>query len=95
MIKSNSRICDYLSLNIYNCFIASGCQICPKGWLLNREKCYYFNMGSQAWSQAEKKCEDNGSKLVIIDDWAEQVISCSCLIIKHFPLLKLKPHTLT
>ncbi|XP_034263322.1 low affinity immunoglobulin epsilon Fc receptor-like [Pantherophis guttatus] len=51
---------------------ASGCQICPKGWLLNREKCYYFNMGSQAWSQAEKKCEDNGSKLVIIDDWVEQ-----------------------
>lgn len=79
----------------YNCFIATGCQICPKGWLLNRKKCYYFKMGSQAWSQAEKKCEDYGSKLVIIDDWAEQVISCSCLIIKHFPLLKLKPHTLT
>ncbi|XP_013922070.1 PREDICTED: C-type lectin domain family 10 member A-like [Thamnophis sirtalis] len=51
---------------------ASGCQVCPKGWLLNREKCYYFKMGSDAWSQAEKRCENDGSKLVIIEDYVEQ-----------------------
>lgn len=89
----NSGICDYLSsLNIYNFFIASGCQICPKGWLLNRDKCYYFKMESQAWSLAHTKCEQYGSNLVVIDDWNEQVISCSCLIIKHFPLLKQTKH---
>ncbi|KAG8128864.1 hypothetical protein E2320_015682 [Naja naja] len=51
---------------------ASGCQVCPKGWLLNKEKCYYFKMGSEAWSQAQKRCEAYGSQLVVIDGWSVQ-----------------------
>ncbi|XP_026552036.1 low affinity immunoglobulin epsilon Fc receptor-like [Pseudonaja textilis] len=52
---------------------ASGCQVCPKGWLLNKEKCYYFQMGSEAWSQAQRRCEAYGSQLVVIDDWSMQI----------------------
>ncbi|XP_026532724.1 low affinity immunoglobulin epsilon Fc receptor [Notechis scutatus] len=49
---------------------ASGCQVCPKGWLLNKEKCYYFQMGSEAWSQAQRRCEAYGGQLVVIDGWS-------------------------
>ncbi|XP_070592011.1 low affinity immunoglobulin epsilon Fc receptor-like [Erythrolamprus reginae] len=58
---------------------ASGCQVCPKGWVFNGGKCYYVRMGSEAWSQAGKRCESYQSKLVIIDNFAEQKFLTSVL----------------
>ncbi|XP_063152560.1 low affinity immunoglobulin epsilon Fc receptor-like [Candoia aspera] len=51
---------------------ASGCQLCPEGWLLNRGQCYYFEMMSKHWSFAKKSCEDHGGSMVVINDRDEQ-----------------------
>ncbi|CAI5766306.1 C-type lectin domain-containing protein [Podarcis lilfordi] len=51
---------------------ASTCQVCPKGWLLNKGSCYSFQVKTGPWSHARKACEDEHALLVIINDEEEQ-----------------------
>ncbi|XP_015680026.1 low affinity immunoglobulin epsilon Fc receptor [Protobothrops mucrosquamatus] len=83
--QSNENVETVVKLiNAVHKINASGCQICPKGWLLNKDKCYYFQMESQAWSFAHTKCEQYGGNLVVIDDWNEQSFLASQMKGKAF-----------
>ncbi|KAL2764465.1 C-type lectin domain family 17, member A isoform 2, partial [Daubentonia madagascariensis] len=47
---------------------------CPEGWLPFEGKCYYFSPSTKSWDEARKFCQENYSHLVIISNFAEQLL---------------------
>ncbi|XP_077477482.1 macrophage mannose receptor 1-like [Stigmatopora argus] len=52
------------------------CQPCPRGWLLYRDNCYYFNQNwyqRKSWYRARISCQRWKADLVVIQDITERI----------------------
>ncbi|KFO93108.1 C-type lectin domain family 4 member E, partial [Buceros rhinoceros silvestris] len=47
---------------------------CPKGWKRFQESCYYLSTDTMSWVKSEQNCTGMGSRLVVIESAAEQVL---------------------
>ncbi|XP_073453686.1 killer cell lectin-like receptor subfamily B member 1B allele B [Aquarana catesbeiana] len=54
---------------------SAGCRLCPGGWLLRRENCYYFSSGGdqRTWNESREVCKEMGAHLLVIEDRGQQV----------------------
>ncbi|KAM6233285.1 killer cell lectin-like receptor subfamily B member 1B allele C, partial [Porphyrio hochstetteri] len=50
-----------------------GCKLCPLGWKLNGNKCYWFtdNNTFWSWTQSREDCENRGAELLVPEDQDE------------------------
>ncbi|XP_069837885.1 C-type lectin domain family 7 member A-like [Dendropsophus ebraccatus] len=50
-----------------------GCRLCPYGWLLHGDQCYYFSdVRRRTWNQSRDQCKMMGSDLLVIKDKEQQ-----------------------
>ncbi|XP_069099002.1 killer cell lectin-like receptor subfamily B member 1B allele C isoform X2 [Pleurodeles waltl] len=51
----------------------SGCERCPKDWLLHGKICYYFSKDKEVktWSWSHEDCSSRSSRMLVIKDQAE------------------------
>ncbi|NWU22034.1 KLRG1 protein, partial [Dyaphorophyia castanea] len=50
----------------------TSCQLCPQGWQLQGERCYWLSEELGNWSQGMKSCENQDSQLVVLQDKKEK-----------------------
>ncbi|XP_065419943.1 killer cell lectin-like receptor subfamily F member 1 [Chrysemys picta bellii] len=49
----------------------SGCKLCPRHWVLHRDKCYWLSEEDQYWSRGRDDCSRRRSHLLVIQDREE------------------------
>ncbi|XP_039770521.1 killer cell lectin-like receptor subfamily B member 1B allele B [Ornithorhynchus anatinus] len=47
------------------------CELCPQGWQLNSNRCYYFSGERQTWDDSVRDCAKRKSWLLVLEDKAE------------------------
>ncbi|XP_044153756.1 killer cell lectin-like receptor subfamily B member 1B allele B isoform X1 [Bufo gargarizans] len=54
-------------LCVNNADSASGCLLCPNGWILHGDDCYYYSdVPERTWNQSRDQCEKMGADLPVI-----------------------------
>ncbi|XP_044155967.1 killer cell lectin-like receptor subfamily B member 1C [Bufo gargarizans] len=54
-------------LCVNNANSASGCLLCPNGWILHGDDCYYYSdVPDRTWDQSRDQCEMMGADLLVI-----------------------------
>ncbi|KAM6233319.1 killer cell lectin-like receptor subfamily B member 1B allele C [Porphyrio hochstetteri] len=48
-----------------------GCKLCPLGWKLNGNKCYWFTDNTSSWNHSREDCENRGAELLVPEDQDE------------------------
>ncbi|XP_044152248.1 killer cell lectin-like receptor subfamily G member 1 isoform X2 [Bufo gargarizans] len=52
---------------------ASGCLLCPNGWILHGDDCYYYSdVPYRTWNQSRDQCEKMGADLLVIKNQEQQ-----------------------
>ncbi|XP_026519146.2 killer cell lectin-like receptor subfamily F member 1, partial [Terrapene carolina triunguis] len=46
----------------------SGCKLCPRDWVLHRDKCYWLSNEADTWSKSRDDCSRKGSQMLVIQD---------------------------
>ncbi|XP_044153973.1 killer cell lectin-like receptor subfamily B member 1C isoform X3 [Bufo gargarizans] len=60
-------------LCVYNADSASGCLLCPNGWILHGDDCYYYSdVTDRTWDQSRDQCEKMGADLLVIKNQEQQ-----------------------
>ncbi|XP_071617797.1 killer cell lectin-like receptor subfamily F member 1 isoform X1 [Heliangelus exortis] len=69
------------------------CELCPPGWQLHREKCYYFSEEAVSWEDSQRKCLARKSQLLVIEDEIERVSLAAALKQgdRHLPKANISP----
>ncbi|XP_043384267.1 killer cell lectin-like receptor subfamily F member 1 isoform X2 [Chelonia mydas] len=49
----------------------SGCKLCPREWLLLRDKCYWLSNETKTWNESCDDCSKKGSQMLVIQDWEQ------------------------
>ncbi|XP_040291923.1 killer cell lectin-like receptor subfamily G member 1 isoform X3 [Bufo bufo] len=73
--KQSNTECKELrqELCVYNADSASGCLLCPNGWILHGDDCYYYSdVKEMTWNQSRDQCEKMGADLLVIKNQDQQ-----------------------
>ncbi|CAM5159058.1 unnamed protein product [Eretmochelys imbricata] len=46
----------------------SGCKLCPREWVLHRDKCYWLSNETETWNKSCDDCSRKGSQMLVIQD---------------------------
>ncbi|CAM5159162.1 unnamed protein product [Eretmochelys imbricata] len=46
----------------------SGCKLCPREWVLHRDKCYWLSNETETWNKSCDDCSRKGSQILVIQD---------------------------
>uniref|UniRef100_A0A8C3HZD9 C-type lectin domain-containing protein n=1 Tax=Chrysemys picta bellii TaxID=8478 RepID=A0A8C3HZD9_CHRPI len=46
----------------------SGCKLCPRNWVLHRDKCYWLSNEADTWSKSHDDCSRKESQMLVIQD---------------------------
>uniref|UniRef100_A0A8D2LL06 C-type lectin domain-containing protein n=1 Tax=Varanus komodoensis TaxID=61221 RepID=A0A8D2LL06_VARKO len=51
----------------------NGCKLCPVGWTLHKDNCYWFSKGKKNWTQSHNDCRAKNSSLPVLQTQEEMV----------------------
>ncbi|XP_044153758.1 killer cell lectin-like receptor subfamily B member 1B allele B isoform X3 [Bufo gargarizans] len=70
-LAKHSEILHELCMNSSN--LPGGCLLCPNGWILHRDDCYYYSdVTDRTWNQSRDQCEKMGADLLVIKNQEQQ-----------------------
>ncbi|CAM4654803.1 unnamed protein product [Lepidochelys olivacea] len=46
----------------------SGCKLCPREWVLHRDKCYWLSKETETWNKSRDDCSRKGSQMLVLQD---------------------------
>ncbi|XP_048674783.1 killer cell lectin-like receptor subfamily F member 1 isoform X1 [Caretta caretta] len=46
----------------------SRCKLCPREWVLHRDKCYWLSNETETWNKSCDDCSRKGSQMLVIQD---------------------------
>ncbi|XP_044298969.1 killer cell lectin-like receptor subfamily F member 1 [Varanus komodoensis] len=49
----------------------NGCKLCPVGWTLHKDNCYWFSKGKKNWTQSHNDCRAKNSSLPVLQTQEE------------------------
>ncbi|XP_044837409.1 killer cell lectin-like receptor subfamily B member 1B allele B [Mauremys mutica] len=74
--RLKQSLCDPAQLSSAG---GSGCKLCPRDWLLHRDKCYWLSKEADSWNKSRDDCSRKGSQMLMIQD-QEQMNDLQALI---------------
>ncbi|XP_040291927.1 killer cell lectin-like receptor subfamily G member 1 isoform X7 [Bufo bufo] len=67
----HSEILHELCMNCSD--MPGGCLLCPNGWILHGDDCYYYSdVKEMTWNQSRDQCEKMGADLLVIKNQDQQ-----------------------
>ncbi|KAH1182572.1 hypothetical protein KIL84_004064 [Mauremys mutica] len=63
--RLKQSLCDPAQLSSAG---GSGCKLCPRDWLLHRDKCYWLSKEADSWNKSRDDCSRKGSQMLMIQD---------------------------
>ncbi|XP_040291929.1 killer cell lectin-like receptor subfamily B member 1B allele B isoform X9 [Bufo bufo] len=70
-LAKHSEILHELCMNSSD--VAGGCLLCPNGWILHGDDCYYYSdVKEMTWNQSRDQCEKMGADLLVIKNQDQQ-----------------------
>ncbi|CAM5171249.1 unnamed protein product [Eretmochelys imbricata] len=49
----------------------SGCNLCPRDWLLHGDNCYWLSKERKDWTGSHDDCSGKSSRMLVIQNWEE------------------------